>query len=646
MTTRVLLAEDNESLAHALGSFLAAQGYTVVTELTGTGALQRLEAERFDLLLLDLRLPGVSGVDILRKIRATPRDAVLPVVIMTGVYKGEKHAEGARRLGVKYYLEKPFSREAFLDAVKGALTDATPTAPPASLFDHLADIYHRQQTGLLVFTQGSPVVFLGGEPLTFLSRGQEDFPSWLAGRGKIGVEDFRLFAAGREGRIFFTQAGLLTYEELVEESRLFLGHHLMEALKADTVAEFRQDLPAPEFPLVPFSTPRLLYDATKGGASRFDADAFLGEFGSRYPGRTSLFFRSVNLTTMRQEDIDLLERIDGQRRVGEIATGPQRHGALLLLRYLASLGMIELHEAPTREAVPDFDQKKLFNRPLEELPASEEIIFDFEDVVEEVSETVELVVGTEGMAAPLSSAEIGFEQAVQKDYAFIKDKNYYELFGLTPSTFSFDALKEAYFAKTRQYSPDRFMELSGSTMAVAQDVLAHFANAYNTLSSVVAKERYDEMLNADKVVGLTGQQDDQLQAKIQFQAGQAFLAMGEYENAEKAFQDAYTIESENPLFCAFLAWAIYKNPASKSSRAAQEKARTLLGRSLQFGKHAEAYAFRGWMLLDEGRDGLAEGEFQKALKLNPREASARKGLQQIAEKREAEKKGLFRKIFG
>jgi tetratricopeptide (TPR) repeat protein len=308
--------------------------------------------------------------------------------------------------------------------------------------------------------------------------------------------------------------------------------------------------------------------------------------------------------------------------------------------------MIEFHSAPSGEATPDFTQKRLFNRPLEELPLGEDDKVDFEDVVEEVAATVEIAVGDTGMAAPLSNVEIGFEQAVQRDYAFINDKNYYELFGLTSSTFSFDALKEAYFAKTRQYSPEKFMELPGGTMAMAQDVLANYANAYNTLSSVVAKERYDEMLNADKVVGLGGEQDDRLQAKIQFQSGQVFLDMGEYDNAEKALQDAFTLEPDNPLHCAYLGWAIYRNPANRNSRASQERARTLLGKSIQYGKHAEAFAFRGVMLLDEGRDGLAEGEFQKALRINPREAVARKGLQQLTEKREAEKKGLFRKIFG
>lgn len=190
------------------------------------------------------------------------------------------------------------------------------------------------------------------------------------------------------------------------------------------------------------------------------------------------------------------------------------------------------------------------------------------------------------------------------------------------------------------------MELSGTTSDMAQEILSIYSDAYNTLSNVVAKERYDEMLNTNQTLGIDGKQDSRLHARIQFQSGQAFLEMGEYENAEKALQEAYTLEPDNAGHAAFLAWAIYRNSANKNSKAAQDRARSLLTRSLQSEKSAEAFSFRGWMLFDEGRDGLAEGDFLKALKINPKEVNARKGLKLIAEKREGEKKGIIRRFFG
>jgi tetratricopeptide (TPR) repeat protein len=565
---------------------------------------------------------------------------------MTGVYKGPRYAEAARRLGVSHYLEKPFTQDLFLDTVRKALGDVSGQMKPA-LFDLLVDIYTRGASGLLAIDGVPPVCFINGEPFSFLSRNREEFPAYLVGRGKIGLSDLRHFVACGEERIFLTQTGLLTYEELQEESRLFLAKSLMDALAAPAAAEFTACNPEAPSPPAPISLLHLMYETIKTHSTRFRSDTFFARFAHLYPARTTLFYRRINLTTLRREDIDLLERVNGERSLLEIfAQGEGDKGGAAFFHFLLALGMIGFYDQPQPEPPPDIPVKNLFNRPLEELPEAAETSVDFEDLVEEISDSVELTLGQEGMAAPLSSDEIGFEQTVQRDFAAIEDKNYYEIFGLSPANFSFNALKEAYFEKTRHYSPEKFMELSGATMTLAQEVLSHYANAYSTLSSVVAKERYDEMLNSDMTLGLDGKQDDRLQARIQFESGNAFLQMGEFENAEKALKEAYTLEPDNPMHCALLAWAIYKNPANRNSQAALDKARMLLGKSLQNGKSAEAFAYRGWMLLEEGRDGLAEGEFQKALKLNPKEPVAGKGLHLIEEKREADKKGLFRKFFG
>ena len=650
MTTRVLLAEDNESLAHMLERFLAAQGCQVVLAKTGSDALRSLEIEEFGLLVLDLRLPEVSGIEVLQRLRRTPQGANLPVVIMTGYYKGEKFADGARKLGVQHYLEKPFSQQTFLAAIRAALDDQSPqkaAAQPATLLASLVDLYYGRKSGLLKLRQGPPITIAQGVPVSFASRGRGEFAAYLASRGKLSADEQKLFADFAEERIFLTQTGLLTYEDLVAETRLFLVRTLLEALRINMPAEFVAGSGDPELPLVLLQIPELLYEAATGHYLVLNPDSFLSRFGHLYPGRVSRFFRQANLVAMRRQDIATLGLINGHRPLSEVVgQGSTKADAAQFCHYLLALRLIGLSPEPRDEEHPDFPLRNLYNRPLEEdLPKLEEEDEGFDDLVAEVSGSVEIAVGDEGMAAPLSAAEINFEQRVQRDFSFIKDKNYYELFDLTPATFSFTALKDAYFSRTRPYAQERLMELSGAALEMAQQVLSVCSSAYNTLSSVVAKERYDELLNSEKV-GLDGRQDDKLQAQVQFQSGKVFLEMGEYANAEKALADSYRLEPDDPLHAAFLAWAIYRNPANKDSRAAQEKARSLLSKSLQSGRHAEAYSFRGWMLLDEGRDGLAEGEFQKSLKLNPRDTLASKGMQQIADRRQSEKKGLFRKIFG
>ncbi|MBU5614370.1 response regulator [Geomonas azotofigens] len=638
MTGSILLVEDNERLAVMLRTVLEARGHQVKSAGSGEAALALLQAQRFDLLVLDLKLPGMNGVDLLQRVRRSAALKELPVVIMTGVFRGEAYARAAAKLGVMAYLEKPFGKEEFLKAVQSALEQGPARKDISRL---LLELYRDGRSGTLELRGGTRTFVVGGEPASFSSPG---FVPFLVATNHLQRGDLQEFPPARPGRLPLVEAGLIGYDDLLEQSRSFLFRSLVEALLQNQSPRFVPDLAGMELPLTPIPVPRLLHQAA--GAASFDLAPYLTSRGTLCPVRTTDYFRMVNLLNMGPDEVDLLQQLGQGKTVQAILSDcgtPARGAALIDL--MVRMGMLSLSAAPVADQQPDFPQKLLFNRPIEEVAERRADAVNFDDLVDEVSDSIELVVGKKGMAAPLSPSEIDFEQEVQRDYAAIQNKNYYEIFGMTPGTFSFATLKEAYFAKTREYSPEKFMQLSGDTLGRAQDVLSHYANAYNTLSSVIAKERYDEMLNAD-TVGLGGKREDELQARIQFQSGKVFLEMEDYGNAERALQDAYTLDPNDAQTSAFLAWSIYKNPGNQRSQGALEKCRMLLSKSLQAERNADAFAFRGWMLLDEGRDGLAEGEFQKALKLNPHQPHAMGGMRLIKERREAEKKGLFKRIFG
>lgn len=646
MSGSILLAEDHQNLAQLLTTFLHNSGYEVTVAGTGPDLLKLIPNGSFDLLILDLNLPGISGVEILQKLRKSPKFTTLPVIIITGVFRGEKYSAAALKLGVRHYLEKPFSKEQFSAAVADIFAEIGAIQRQPSLLATLLDIYTGKKSGILQIDNLSPIDFLKGEPSSFHGEHRGDFPSFLLSRGKISAEDRKKYLESGEGRLFFNESGMLTFDELQNESHSFVSRMLMENLGRSEGVVFTAATPDAEPPLLHISTPRMLYEAIKRFPQQFNAESFIAVNAARFPARTSRFYRLANIFAMREHDIQLLEQINGSRSVADLLqTTDKSHEAALFINFLHLLVMISLLQAPGPEALPGFFQKSLFNRPLDDVTLIEETVIGFDDIVEEVAENVVMAMGSSGMAAPLSAAEISFEQAVQREYSLIKGKNYYAIFGMAPAKFSFNSLKDAYFTKVREYSPERFMELSGTTSDMAQEILSIYAEAYNTLSNVVAKERYDEMLNDNKTMGIDGKQDGELHARIQFQSGQVFLDMGEFDNAEKALQDAYTLEPDNAGHAAFLAWAIYCNSANKGSRAAMERARSLLAKSLQIEKSAEAFAFRGWMLFDEGRDGLAEGEFSKALKLNPKEPNAIKGMKLIHDKKESEKKGVLRRFF-
>src|SRR5207245_11614823 len=100
---KLLLIEDDSSAARVLAEALTEDGHETTIRHTGEDGLTYLTRERPDAVVLDVRLPAMSGVAVLRQIRAT--DPVLPVMMITGLATPEEIAE-ARRLGVTELSEK------------------------------------------------------------------------------------------------------------------------------------------------------------------------------------------------------------------------------------------------------------------------------------------------------------------------------------------------------------------------------------------------------------------------------------------------------------------------------------------------------------------------------------------------------------
>jgi DNA-binding response OmpR family regulator len=109
-TLRVLVVEDEEPVAAMLADFVRELGAEPVGADTAEAALQALASERVDVIVLDLRLPGMSGLDFLRL--PAIRDSEIPVIVMSGVAT-EPEGQEALRLGALEFLHKPVSLERF-----------------------------------------------------------------------------------------------------------------------------------------------------------------------------------------------------------------------------------------------------------------------------------------------------------------------------------------------------------------------------------------------------------------------------------------------------------------------------------------------------------------------------------------------------
>jgi excisionase family DNA binding protein len=115
---RVLVADDEESIRELLARTLALAEYDVETVGDARAALDRLRQADYDLLIADLRMPGMDGLLLIREARRM--HPTLPVIIITG-YSSEASAIEAVNLGVVGYLVKPFRVPQVLSAVARAL---------------------------------------------------------------------------------------------------------------------------------------------------------------------------------------------------------------------------------------------------------------------------------------------------------------------------------------------------------------------------------------------------------------------------------------------------------------------------------------------------------------------------------------------
>ncbi|MFZ0044042.1 MAG: response regulator transcription factor, partial [Solirubrobacteraceae bacterium] len=153
-STRALVVEDDPNIVDLIRSNLAVRGFDTVVSSDGLRALQLLETEEPDIVLLDLMLPAVDGFKLCREIRE--RSAV--AVIVVSARGGERDKVNALNMGADDYMTKPFSVEELLARITANLrrtraADAAEPGPPViTVGDVVIDLASQQVT-----KEGTPV---------------------------------------------------------------------------------------------------------------------------------------------------------------------------------------------------------------------------------------------------------------------------------------------------------------------------------------------------------------------------------------------------------------------------------------------------------------------------------------------------------
>ncbi|HEY4910554.1 MAG TPA: response regulator [Methylomirabilota bacterium] len=192
MASRVLIVEDERDIRDLVVLHLQRDGYEVTSAGSGEEALAQVRQSPPDLVVLDLMLPAMSGLEVCRRIRQEQATATLPIVMLTAKADEVDRVVGLE-LGADDYVVKPFSPKELLARVRAVLRRSRPGPDAAPM-----------TFGALTIDPGTHRVFVGGETVALTPKEFELLRALVAVRGRVLSREFlldRVWGYSRAGEI-------------------------------------------------------------------------------------------------------------------------------------------------------------------------------------------------------------------------------------------------------------------------------------------------------------------------------------------------------------------------------------------------------------------------------------------------------------
>ena len=178
---KILVVDDEEDILELVTYNLTREGYQIAGAISGEEALRKMRHETFDLVVLDLMLPGIDGLEVAKRLKSDAKTRVIPIIMLTA--KGEEaDVVTGLELGADDYITKPFSPRILIARVRAALRRKTmePEDETKELFIHDLEI-HPGRRSVLAAGRSIDLTFTEFQVLVTLARR----PGWVYTRSQI-----------------------------------------------------------------------------------------------------------------------------------------------------------------------------------------------------------------------------------------------------------------------------------------------------------------------------------------------------------------------------------------------------------------------------------------------------------------------------
>ncbi len=626
MGKRILIIDDDRDLSDFLQQALSAAGFEVETADRGSIGIRKLLTEKFDLALIDINMPEISGPNICRALRKHDNTRDLPVVMVTATFHSPEQVKAAREeYGVDDFLLKPFTGsdlQKMLERVFSPERAAKKAAKKQHISDYtiplqLQQLYREKATGLLHLTRGDAkkIIYIKkGYPVFARSNVlSECLGRMLVKEGVITQVDCdqSVELSKERGRLQGTvliEMGLLSPQEVQDALIRQVTDKLLSTFAWRSGS--CQFVPCPDFKKnvtqIKLTPAALIMEGIKRYWSAKQLDDFLYPFSEDY-------LKQASNPLYRFQDIQLSKR--GKAIFSSCV------GAKTLDQILAQ------HPLAKRE-IQKIIAALMISEMIERRTSPEE------GVVEDVSAT--------------NNPEIIDEKLRRKildDYKRIMDSDYFEALGLGRQCGP-GAARKAYYRLAKEYHPDRFLGsgLSSEMSSKISEMFQYITQAYTVLSDPDTCSGYlDELVNGPKKSIDINQV---IEAETCYQEGRALLKVRRFGAAAKSLQRAIELSPEESEYMTYFSWALFKS--APENREIQQQAMEVLLASREINPSFDlTHLYLGHVYQAQDKERQAEKSFEMAVQANPDCTEALRELRLINLRREQvpQSKGLFKKFM-